>query len=276
MKIAVVTDSSCGLDMHKKYKDLKVVPLMITKENGEQVYDDLDLSQDEFYRMLDAEALKTSQSVPKDMLSMWDETLKEYDQIIVLLLSKGLSGQYNTFRMFSEEEEYKGKVFVADTNGVSIILEHLVEKAFEKIEEGKDAEVIRNEIDALNSSYICFIIPKSLTTLVRGGRISKAAAAMAKLLKITPILRYNGQIDKETKERTFKKAVNEALTLIKSRTDDVKYIDISYSRTEEDVVDLVKELVELNGFIVNKLEAMPNVITCHTGRETFAFVAWMK
>lgn len=276
MKIAVITDSSCGGNIKERYKDLNIVPLMITKENGEQIKDDDNLTPDEFYTLLDSEVLRTSQSIPSDMLGAWDRLLKDYDQIIVALLSKGLSGQYNTFKMLSGEDDYKDKVFVIDTNGVSIILERTIDSIFSKIEEGKDAETIVKEVEENNQSFLTYIIPKSLDNLVRGGRISKAAAGLAKILKITPILKYNGEIDKESKTRTFKKAVNEALELIKSKTDDVDVVDISYSRTDKDTLDLVKNLIEKNGFKIGYASEMPNVITTHTGRDTFALAAWLK
>lgn len=276
MKIAVLTDSSIGREILVENSDIHMVPLMITKENGEQIRDDIDLSPDEFYKLLDKELLKTSLSIPGEMLAKWDELLKEYDQVIVALLSKGLSGQFQTFKMFANEEQYLNKVFVVDTNGVSIVLENIVAEILNKVNEGKEAGQVLEEIEAINQNFITYIIPKSLERLLRGGRISKAAAAMAKILKIIPILKYNGQIDKETKTRTFKKAINQALELIKNKTDDVEIIDLSYSRTDEETLEMVKQLIELNGFKLGRLRTMPNVITCHTGRDTYALVAWMK
>ncbi|QEH62236.1 DegV family protein [Spiroplasma chinense] len=277
MKIAVVIDSSTGIKDVENYKDLYLVPLMITKENGEQVKDDENLSFDEFYALNDSQLLKTSQTVPGNMLGKWDELLKTYNQVICLLLSKGLSGQYNTFRMFSQEEEYKGKVFVIDTNGVSIILKRQVLRALELKEQGKSGEEILNIIEEETKKFNCFIIPKSLDQLVRGGRISKAAAGLAKILKITPILKYNGEIDKEDKTRTFKKAIEQAITLLDKRsTNDKKVIDLSYSRVDSEVLDMVKDLIKEKGFELGLLEEMPNTITCHTGRETFALGIWDK
>lgn len=276
MKIAVLTDSSCGYEIKEKHNDLHIIPLMITKENGEQVKDDENLTSDKFYSLLDEQILKTSQTVPGDMMNKWDELLKEYDQIVVALLSKGLSGQYNTAQMLSQEPEYKDKIFVVDTNGVSIILENIVDEIFNKVNEGKDGPTILKEIEEMNSSFVCYIIPNNLDRLVKGGRISKAAAAMANLFKITPILKYDGVIDKETKTRTFKKAINESLDLIKSKTDDIKYIDISYSKSTDEILQLVIDQIEAQGLKVRLNRQLSNVITCHTGRETFALATWMK
>ncbi|KAF5273748.1 hypothetical protein FQR65_LT17090 [Abscondita terminalis] len=254
MKIAVISDSSCGSEIFKKYKNLKLVPLMINKENGDSFPDDYNTSKEEFYSLLEKELLKTSMSLP------------------VVTLSKGLSGQYQTTQMMSQEEEYKGKVFVVDTNGVSIVQYRFIEMIYKLIEEGKNAQEIQVEINSLNETFVGYIIPKNLERLVKGGRISKAAAAMAKILKIVPILKYNGEIDKETKTRTFKKAIEEALALIKSKTSH-NIIDIAFSKADTEVIDLVTNLVKENGFELGLFEELPNVITCHTGFETFALLS---
>jgi len=68
MKIALIIDSASGIKNTQDYKDLYLVPLMITKENGEQVADDENLSFDDFYELFDSELLKTSQSIPGEMM----------------------------------------------------------------------------------------------------------------------------------------------------------------------------------------------------------------
>ncbi|AGR42432.1 DegV family protein [Spiroplasma diminutum] len=275
MKIAIITDSSCGISNISSIDDLYLVPLMITKEDGQQVADDESFNSDEFYKLNDSQILKTSQSIPGIMMGKWDELLKEYDQVVCLLLSKGLSGQFSTCKMLSQEDEYKDKVFVVDTNGVSIVLKKQVERALDLKNQGKSAQEISDIIESENDKFQVYIIPKSLDQLVRGGRISKAAAGLAKILKITPVLKYDGTIDKHGKTRTFKKAVEEVLLLLKEYGKD-NYIDISYSRIDQDTLEMVKELVTQNGFELRIFDEMPNTITCHTGRETFAFCTWSK
>ncbi|WP_339020652.1 DegV family protein [Spiroplasma endosymbiont of Atherix ibis] len=274
MKIAVVTDSSSGIKNIKDYKDLYLVPLMITKEDGEQIADGESFEADEFYQLNDSQLLKTSQSIPGIMLKKWDELLKDYDQIICLLLSKGLSGQYNTFKMFSQEDEYKDKVHVIDTNSVSIVLKRQIELIMKLLKEEKTAQEIKDIIEKDYNKVVGYIIPKSLDQLVRGGRISKAAAGLAKILKITPILKYNGEIDKQGKTRTFKKAVEEALKLLKSNYSKSNIVDISYSRASKETLKLVKEIVKESNYEIGLFDEMPNTITCHTGRETFAFMPY--
>ncbi|PPE06132.1 DegV family protein [Williamsoniiplasma lucivorax] len=276
MKIAILTDSSYGGSL-KDFKDLYQVPLMITEENGNGIPDDENLTEDYFYELLEKQALKTSLTTPKTMLEMWDKLLTEYDQIIFMSLSKGLSGQFATFRMLSEtEDKYKGKVFVVDTNGVSIILQHLVRNVAVWIAENKTGFEIMELTLQKHNKFSAFIIPKNLETLKRGGRITPAAAALAKMLKITPILRYNGQIDKQGTARTFKKAVLEALELLKKEKKGIKEIDISYSKIQEETLELLKSLIAKEGFTINLEAKLPKVIASHTGPETVALVAWDK
>jgi DegV family protein with EDD domain len=276
MKIAILSDSSCTKNEFKNRNGFTYVPLMITLPDGSQLSDDDDLDVDRFYKELDKSALKTSLTPPGVMTQQWDKLLQEYDQVVVLLLSKGLSGQYNAARLLSLDEPYENKVFVVDTNGVSIVLDELIERALTMAEDGKTGAEIKQEIENLNESFLTFIIPKSLDQLVRGGRISKAAAGLAKVLKITPILKYNGEIDKEGKARTFKKAINDAINLLMERVDDVKTIDVAYSKTEEDNIELVKNAIEEHGLKINKFHELSNVITAHTGRHTFALSVWNK
>jgi DegV family protein with EDD domain len=276
MKIAVLSDSSCTKSRWVNHKDFFYVPLMITKPDGSQIPDDDHFNDDDFYQELDKSALKTSLTPPGMMTEMWDKLLKEYDEIVVLLLSKGLSGQFNAARLLSMDEQYENKVHLIDTNGVSIVNDRLIEKSFELIEQGKSGAEIKTEVEGLNESFLTLIIPKSLDQLVRGGRISKAAAGLAKLLKITPILRYNGEIDKESKSRTFKKAVSDALQIIVDTIDDVKKIDITFSRTDDETMQIVKDIVADFGLEVANWSPLSNVIIAHTGRHTFAFCAWAK
>ncbi|QBQ08080.1 fatty acid-binding protein DegV [Spiroplasma gladiatoris] len=275
MKIAILIDSSAGIKDVKNYKDMYLVPLMITKEDGEQISDDENFESNEFYQLHEKQLLKTSMSIPGTMLGKWDELLKEYDNVVCLLLSKGLSGQFETYRMFSQQEEYLNKVFVVDTNGVSIILKQQVLDTLELVKQGKTGQEICQIIESRNKNFNCFIVPKTLDQLVRGGRISKAAASMAKLLKINPILRYDGEIDKEDKTRTFKKAIETAIDLLKKKTKSTTLqVDFSYSRTEEETLEFVKKTIIEKGFTIRLQDDIPNTITCHTGKDTFAIAIW--
>ncbi|WP_027063323.1 DegV family protein [Mesoplasma seiffertii] len=276
MKIAILTDSSYDGRIDE-YKDLHLVPLIINTEDGREILDDNNLAKDEFYDLLDSQLLKTSQATPGQLMKVWDDLLVNYDQIIYLPISKGLSGQFANARMLSETEEaYKGKVFVCDGNNVSIITQKTVKQIAFWIAENKTGFEILELVKEYNGNFTTFIIPKNLETLKRGGRITPTAAALAKMLKIIPILRYDGTIDKEDTARTFKRAIKEALKMIKKECHGVKVIDVAYSRFNSEDFEMILKIIADEGFKVDTMSELTNVIISHTGRETVALCGWKK
>jgi DegV family protein with EDD domain len=177
--------------------------------------------------------------------------------------------------MLSEsEEQYQGKVFVVDTNGVSVVLQREVQKIAALIADGKTGSEIQIAFKEISKEFFGYIVPKSLETLKRGGRITPAAASLAKLLKIVPVLSYDGMIDKGFTARTFKKAINETLDQIKKHyKNNVKIIDVAHSRCEPENMELIEKLIEKAGLTIGIKAELPNVISAHTGRNTFALVA---
>lgn len=276
IKVAILTDSSFDGRV-SNYENLYVVPLMITTEDGQTFYDNESLTKEYFYELLENQTLKTSQTAPGDMFKIWDSLLEQYDQIVFLPISSQLSGQYNTFKMLSQnEDKYKDKVFVCDTKSVSVVLQEMIRKVSKWIGQGKTGLEIQQLVEQASNDFIAFIVPKNLETLKKGGRIKPAAAAIAKMLKITPILRYDGSIDKETTARTFKKTISTALELLKDEIQDLKYIDISYSQMNNECLCSVEELIKEYDLEIRIKSELTKVIASHTGKETIALVGWKK
>ncbi|ATG97567.1 DegV family protein [Mesoplasma lactucae] len=276
MNIAILTDSSYDGKL-TDYKDLYMVPLLINTEDGQEFQDDENFDKDKFYELLETQVLKTAQTPPGIMLPMWDKLLEKYDQIICAFISKGLSGQFNTYRMISEtESKYKGKVFVTDTNGVSIVQQHIVGDIAKWISQNKTGFEIIELVKQDSEDFKTFIIPKTLDTLKRGGRITPAAASLAKILKIVPVLSYDGTIDKAFTTRTFKKAIVESVKELKKSVKGLKKVDLTHSRAEEETIDLVKSIIEKEGLEIGLDAELTNVISAHTGPSTFAIVAWKE
>ncbi|AOG60223.1 hypothetical protein SHELI_v1c02680 [Spiroplasma helicoides] len=273
-KVAIIIDSASGVKDLSKYKDTYLVPLLIVKENGSSIDDDENFGAEQFEPLFEEQILKTSQCITGVMLEKWDNLLKEYDHIICLLISKGLSGQYSTFKVISQSDEYgyKGRVHVVDTNGVSMILERQVMLAQKLLGMGKTVEETCQIIEDKYANIKGYIIPRKLDQLVRGGRISKAAAKMAKMLKITPILSYTGEIDKEGKTRTFKKAVATALDKVLTHLPKNYVLDVTYSKCDSELLNDVIKLIEERNIKIGLAVPMPYTIVCHTGYETFGFL----
>lgn len=276
-KVALIIDSSSGIkkDDLKKYEDTYLLPLLLNFPDGSEVEDDEDvISFNEFYDILEHQVIKTSQIPMGKMLSTWNELLKKYDGIVFMGLSKGLSGQHENISMLAQGDEYKNKVFVIDTDGISQLLVYMIDLVYQWIGEGIELTKIQSKLDLIKTKVSAFIIPKSLETLKRGGRITAAAAALASLLKITPILRYDGRIDKFDKTRTFKKAVETALGQIKKERQNWKNIILLHSKTDDETLKEVYNIIEDAGAKITSTYILPNVIAAHTGANTVVLVCW--
>ncbi len=201
-KIAIVTDSNSGITQAQaKEMGISVLPMpfMIDEET---FYEDITLSQPEFYEKLMAgAAVVTSQPTPESVMNLWDELLKEYDEIVHIPMSSGLSGSCQSAVMLSED--YDGKVQVVNNQRISVTQRQSVLDALELIGRDMNAAEIKDflEKDKFNSSI--YIMLDTLYYLKKGGRITPAAAALGTILKLKPVLQIQGEkLDAFAKART--------------------------------------------------------------------------
>ncbi len=203
-KIAIVTDSNSGITQAQaKEMGISVLPMpfMIDEET---FYEDITLSQPEFYEKLMAgAAVVTSQPTPESVMNLWDELLKEYDEIVHIPMSSGLSGSCQSAVMLSED--YDGKVQVVNNQRISVTQRQSVLDALELIGRGMNAAEIKDflEKDKFNSSI--YIMLDTLYYLKKGGRITPAAAALGTILRLKPkpVLQIQGEkLDAFAKART--------------------------------------------------------------------------
>ena len=201
-KVAIVTDSNSGITQAQaKEMGVSVLPMpfMIDEET---YYEDITLSQPEFYEKLMAgSAVVTSQPTPESVMNLWDELLKENDEIVHIPMSSGLSGSCQSAVMLAED--YDGKVHVVNNQRISVTQRQSVLDALELIKQGKNAAEIKDflEKDKFNSSI--YIMLDTLYYLKKGGRITPAAAALGTILKLKPVLQIQGdKLDAFAKART--------------------------------------------------------------------------
>lgn len=272
-KIAILTDSSAGFTKKELKENWYIVPLIINLEDETAIEDDEDvISNDKFYKLLEKQVLKTSQTPIGKMQEKWDELLKNYDKVICAFISKGLSSQFSNAYMLAQEEKYKNKIIMIDTDQVAEMLRYSVNKIDEYITNNNDLDNLQDYINKIKENFTTYIVPKSLHTLKRGGRISPAAAALATLLKITPILSFQGTIDKFDKTRTFKKAVEVALKNIIKRRKNREEISLIYSKIDPELLNTVREIIAKYGYIKINEYPIPNVVACHTGPNTISII----
>ena len=158
-KIAIVTDSNSGISQENaKEMGIHVLPMPFLI-NGKEYLDGIDLFPKEFYEYLEKDAdVSTSQPSPESVMGLWDRLLKEYDEIVHIPMSSGLSGSCQTAKMLADD--YDGKVEVVNNQRISITQVSSVIDAQNLAKAGKRAAEIRAvlEEEALQSSiYITFL-----------------------------------------------------------------------------------------------------------------------
>ena len=215
-KVAIMTDSNSGITQ-KEAKKLGVYVLPMPFLMGDETYyEDINLTQDGFYEKMESGCnISTSQPSPEAVLNIFDELLKEYDEVVHLPMSSGLSGSCQTAHMLSMD--YDGKVQVVNNQRISVTLRQSVLEAKALAESGKTAAEIKEilEEDKFNSSI--YIMVDTLEYLKKGGRITPAVAALGTILKLKPVLTIQGEkLDSFAKARTTSQGKSMMLNAIKN------------------------------------------------------------
>lgn len=210
-KIAIITDSNSGITQRQaKVMGIYVLPMPFFI-NGEMYFEDITLTQEEFYQRLAEDAdISTSQPSPADVMELWDDVLKEYEEIIHIPMSSGLSSSCET--AMSLAQDYEGRVHVVDNQRISITQRQSVLDAMKMAEKGMSAEEI---VDALMKEKLeasIYITVDTLKYLKKGGRVTAAGAALGTVLNIKPVLQIQGEkLDAFAKVRGFKAAKKKML-----------------------------------------------------------------
>lgn len=214
-KIALVSDtnSSVSLDEAKELGIYLIsMPFII---NDKTYFDGKDLDYDEFYRLQEEGAdITTSQPSPGDVMDLWDELLTKYDKVLHMPMASSLSGSCNSAKMLAED--YDGKVLVIDNERVSISLRQAILDALKYIEEGYDAEKIKEMLESSAYESSIYLSVDTLKYLKKGGRLNPAAAAIGTALNIKPVLEFKGKgLDPYKKTRGQKAAWKEIIKATK-------------------------------------------------------------
>lgn len=248
-KIAIMTDSNSGITQEEG-KKLGIYVLPMPFLMGEETFfEDVNLTQSEFYEKLKGGCnISTSQPSPESVLTMFDTLLQEYDEVVHIPMSSGLSGSCETAHMLSLD--YEGKVQVVNNQRISVTLRQSVLEAKELVLQGKEAKEIKEilEQDKFNSSI--YIMLDTLEYLKKGGRITPAAAALGTILKLKPVLTIQGEkLDAFAKARTSsqgkKLMINALKNDIEQRFGGMKQVRIQMAYTyDEEAASLWKEELE--------------------------------
>ena len=213
--VAIVTDSNSGISQAEgKELGIYVIPMPFLVD-GKLYFEDVDMNKEQFYHFLENDAdLSTSQPSPGDVMDLWDKLLKEYDEIVHIPMSSGLSASCSTAMGLARD--YDGKVQVVDNQRISVTMQQSVMDAKHLVAAGKSAAQIKEilEKEALESSI--YLMVDTLKYLKKGGRITPAAALLGSALNLKPILQIQGdKLDAYKKVRGVKAAKKNMLEAMK-------------------------------------------------------------
>ena len=274
MKTAIVTDSNSGItQMQAGELGISVLPMPFMID-GEDHYEDIDLTQKEFYEKLkEGSESSTSQPSPESVMKLWDELLRTHDQIVHIPMSSGLSSSYETAVLLAED--YEGKVEVVNNQRISVTQRQSALDAKAMAEQGKTAAEIREYLEATRFDSSIYIMLDTLKYLKKGGRITPAAAALGTLLRLKPVLQIQGEkLDAFAKARTVKQAKNIMITAIAhdmeqrfgDKTGRTIHLFIAHTENEEAALELKEELREAfpeTGEIL--VDPLSLSVSCHIG-----------
>lgn len=288
-RVAILTDSNSGITQEEGKKlGIRVVPMPFTID-GEEYLEDINLTQEEFYKKLEGDAqVSTSQPSIAYVATIWDELLEEYDSVVYIPMSSGLSKSCETATQYAEAN-YNGKVFVVNNQRISVTQRQSVLDAIELASKGYTGKEIHDILIEVKFQSVIYIMVDTLTYLKKGGRITPTAAALGGMLKLKPVLIIEGEkLDKyrmrnrslDNAEKimidAIEKDVNGFLKDLDGRTDNVNYA-IAYTGT--DTTDamgfkaMVKEHFGITDIVVNPLSLS---VSCHIGPGAVALAVSKK
>lgn len=207
-KTGIMTDSHSGISQAEATRlGITVLPMPFYI-NEECFYEEINLTQEQFFqKMKENVKVSTSQPSPDTLIQAWNQMLEEYEEVLYIPISSGLSGSCSSAAALAGDETFAGRVYVVDNGRVATPLHRSVLDAIELVEQGYGAEQIREALERDREMAVVYVAVDTLEYLKRGGRISSSAAMMGGLLNIKPVLKVEtGLPEPVQKCRGFVKA----------------------------------------------------------------------
>ena len=281
-KVALVIDNSGSLikEEMEKIKITKVVPISFIV-NGDEYYENQNMSYEDFYQFLKDKNTDVSTCQPsiEFVKEEWREVLKEYDEIVYIVLSSGLSEACNAAINASHDVEFEGKVFVPNNQRVAFMNKMAMFEARAMIDAGKSGKEIKEHLEKTKGDCGVYIAVDTLKYLKKGGRVTPAAAAIGTLLNIKPILQiHGGKLDAYAKVMSMKQAKAKMIAATKKEIEErfpeeakqgKVYIGMAHSNPDlnsQEIKDFEAEVRDtFSGYPFFTHDALPLFIVCHTG-----------
>ena len=283
-KVAVITDSNSGITQNQAGEyGIYVLPMPFYID--EKLYfEDITLTQEEFYKRLgEGVDIKTSQPAPGDVMDLWNKVLKEYDEIVHMPMSSGLSSSCETAHI--QAEDFDGKVQVVNNQRISVTQKQSVLEAKKMAEQGMGAAEIKSILEEHKMESSIFITVDTLKYLKQGGRITPAAAAIGSVLNIKPVLQIKGEkLDAFTKARGMKLAKKKMLEAVDKELNEMfgpsvekedVNIQAAYTGSREEAALWAEEIKGRFPGHHFEMDPLSLSIACHIGYGALA-IAWTK
>ncbi|MBE6142769.1 MAG: DegV family protein [Erysipelotrichaceae bacterium] len=286
-RVLIITDSNAGiLQSEAKELGIKIVPMPFII-NGEEYYEDINLSQKEFYEKLQNEnaSISTSQPSTYYLRELWDECLKDYEEIVYIPMSSGLSASQANAQ--AQSTYYKGRVQVVDNQRISVTQKESVLEALELVKLGKTAKEIREYLENTKDIASIYIVVDTLKYLKKGGRVTPAGAALGTILRIKPVLQIRGKkLDAFFKAMNIKQAKLKMISQVKYdlENDFKQYyeegkmvISIAHTQNFEEAEKFKDDIIKMiPGVIVRFVDSLSLSVSCHIGPGALAIACCIK
>lgn len=284
-KIAIVTDSNSGITQEEGRKlGISVLPMPFYI-NDVMYLEGITLTQEEFYEKLkNDEAISTSQPSPAEVCGLWDNLLKEYDEVVHIPMSSGLSASCETAMALARD--YDGRVQVVDNQRISVTQRQSVLDALVLREAGRTAAEIKEKLEEEKMESSIYITLETLKYLKKGGRITPAAAAIGTVLNLKPVLQIQGEkLDAYAKVRGKKQAKK---VMLKAMREDwegrfEKYVEagemclqMAYTGNKEEAEEFKEEVQAVFPGADIRMDPLSLSVACHIGHGALAVACAKK
>ena len=273
--VAIATDSNSGISQAEaKEMGIRVLPMPFYI-NEELFFEDMTLTQEQFYRRLAEDAdISTSQPAPGDVTDLWEQLLETHDQVVYIPMSSGLSNSCETALMLAAE--YKGRVFVVDNQRISITQRQSVLDALAMAAAGMNGQAIHDALMRERLEASIYITVDTLKYLKKGGRVTAAGAAIGTVLNIKPVLQIQGEkLDAFAKARGWKSAKKIMLDAMEKDitqrfAGEKVHLAAAYTCSEEEAQTWKRELEERFPGYEIFMAKLSLSVACHIGAGSMA------
>ena len=283
-KVAIITDTNSGITQEEasKIENLFVVSMPFIIDD-EEYFEGENLSQEEFYaKLAQNKDVSTSQPSIFVVKELWDEVLKTFDEIVYIPMSSALSKSCEAAQNASEE--YSGKVEVVDNKRISVTQKQSVYDALKLAEQGKSAKEIKEYLLSTSQDSSIYIMVTTLKYLKKGGRITPAAAVIAAILSIKPVLQIQGgKLDSYAKVMNEKAGRAKMIEAMKNdfggRFADLAKegkiaLNVAYTNCLDKALSFKEEIENaFPGVKINFVDPLPLSIACHIGDGALAIAS---